>query len=52
MMPGVSHLVHMPSHIYIRSGYYKEGIEVNENAVKEFNNYLNKYPPVNTSACL
>jgi tetratricopeptide (TPR) repeat protein len=46
MMPGVSHLVHMPSHIYIRSGYYKEGIESNKSAVKEFNNYLDKYPPV------
>ncbi len=44
MMPGVSHLVHMPSHIYIRSGYYKEGMEVNEQAIAGYNNYLSKFP--------
>lgn len=46
MMPGVSHLVHMPSHIYIRSGYYNKGINVNIDAVKGYNNYLSKYQPV------
>lgn len=45
-MPGLSHLVHMPSHIYIRSGYYKKGIEVNQAAVKGYENYLSKYPVV------
>lgn len=34
LVPGAGHLVHMPSHIYIRTGRYQEGIEVNETAVK------------------
>ena len=46
LMPGLAHVVHMPSHIYIRSGYYKEGIAVNEKAVKSYYNYLDKYAPV------
>jgi hypothetical protein len=28
LMPMVSHMVHMPSHIYIRSGLYNEGTKV------------------------
>ena len=50
MMPGLAHLVHMPSHIYIRSGYYNKGIEVNENAVKGYYQYLSQYPPVVNNA--
>lgn len=46
MMPGLAHLVHMPSHIYIRSGYYSKGIAVNEEAVKSYYDYLSKYPAV------
>lgn len=46
LMPGVSHVVHMPSHIYIRSGYYKEGMQVNEQAVKSYYSALDKYPAV------
>ena len=46
LMPGVSHLVHMPSHIYIRSGYYKEGVAVNETAVKSYYSYLSEYAAV------
>ena len=38
-MPSVAHLVHMPSHIYIRSGYYDKGIEVNKEVVASYNNY-------------
>lgn len=45
LMPGVAHLVHMPSHIYIRSGYYNEGVRVNEAAVKSYNSYVGKYAP-------
>ncbi|HVG13605.1 MAG TPA: hypothetical protein VM935_01555 [Chitinophagaceae bacterium] len=45
-MPGLAHLVHMPSHIYIRSGYYKKGVEVNEKAVEGYNDYLSKFPIV------
>lgn len=46
MMPGVSHMVHMPSHVYIRSGHYEKGIAVNETAVKAYHKYLELYPEV------
>jgi tetratricopeptide (TPR) repeat protein len=52
MMPGLSHLVHMPSHIYIRSGHYSKGIAVNKLAVKDYYSYLDKYPAVVNSAGL
>jgi hypothetical protein len=51
-MPGVAHLMHMPSHIYIRSGYYKKGIKVNEEAVKDYYNSLSKYPVVANNSFL
>ena len=31
-MPGVSHMVHMASHMYQRNGLYTEGVEINERA--------------------
>ncbi|MEO8711082.1 MAG: hypothetical protein ABI405_03110 [Parafilimonas sp.] len=46
LMPGVAHVVHMPSHVYIRTGHYAEGVTVNEEAVKGYENYLSKYPAV------
>jgi tetratricopeptide (TPR) repeat protein len=46
LMPGVSHVVHMPAHIYIRTGNYKKGEAVNEQAIKSYYNYLSKYAPV------
>lgn len=46
LMPGLAHVVHMPSHIYIRSGYYKQGVDVNETAVKSYYDYLGKFAPV------
>ncbi len=33
LMPGAGHVVHMPSHIYIRVGRYADAIESNEDAV-------------------
>lgn len=51
-MPGLAHLVHMPSHIYIRSGYYNKGIDANEEAVKDYYNYLSKYPLTASNAFL
>jgi len=44
LMPGVAHTVHMPSHIYIRSGYYQLGEQVNEQAVKSYYHYQDKFP--------
>jgi len=33
MMPAAGHLLHMPSHIYIRVGQFDKAIAVNENAI-------------------
>ena len=40
LVPGSGHLVHMPSHIYIRTGRYADGIQANENAVKADEDYI------------
>jgi hypothetical protein len=52
LMPEVSHMVHMPSHIYIRTGNYEKGIIVNERAVNGYNKYLSLYPAVVNNAFL
>ncbi|MBL7873263.1 MAG: hypothetical protein JNM78_16715 [Cyclobacteriaceae bacterium] len=40
LVPGSGHLVHMPSHIYIRVGRYIDGVESNERAVKTDEEYI------------
>lgn len=40
LAPGAGHLVHMPSHIYIRTGRYADGILANEKAIEADNRYL------------
>lgn len=52
LMPGVSHVVHMPSHIFIRSGYYSLGEQTNEKAVKAYYDHLSKYPAIANNAPL
>lgn len=52
LMPSVSHMVHMPSHIYIRSGLYKEGIKVNEMSLQGYKDYLAAFPDVANNAPL
>jgi tetratricopeptide (TPR) repeat protein len=52
LAPGVAHMVHMPSHIYIRTGQYAKGAKVNEDALKQYNNYLLLYPEVKGNAAL
>lgn len=42
LAPGAGHLVHMPSHIYIRTGNYHEGSLANIRAVKSDEEYLNQ----------
>ncbi|MBS1948803.1 MAG: tetratricopeptide repeat protein [Bacteroidetes bacterium] len=42
--PGLSHLVHMPSHIYLRTGFYTKGYSVNEEAVKQYKSYVHLFP--------
>jgi len=46
LMPLVSHITHMPSHIYIRTGNYEQGITNNTAAVAGYNTYLKQYNPV------
>lgn len=43
LIPGAGHLVHMPSHTYIRTGDYHKGVIVNSRAVEVDSTY--------TSAC-
>jgi tetratricopeptide (TPR) repeat protein len=40
LAPGASHLVHMPAHIYIRTGHYHEGTVANQKAVLVDSAYL------------
>jgi tetratricopeptide (TPR) repeat protein len=46
LTPGLSHTVHMPSHIYLRTGNYAAGVSVNEAAVKEYKKVLSLFAPV------
>lgn len=39
-MPGAGHLVHMPAHIYIRTGQYARSIALNQRAAKVDEAYL------------
>ena len=52
MLPSVSHMVHMPSHIYIRTGNYEEGIKVNDQSLAGYAEYLKLYPSVASNAWL
>jgi tetratricopeptide (TPR) repeat protein len=45
-MPSVSHITHMPSHVYIRTGYYQKGMKLNTQAVDGFKNYTAAFAPV------
>lgn len=40
LVPGAGHLVHMPSHIYIRVGRYQDGVIANEKAMLVDDNYI------------
>lgn len=44
LVPGSGHLVHMPSHIFIRTGRYSEAADANERAIKADENYFAKAP--------
>jgi tetratricopeptide (TPR) repeat protein len=52
LMPLVSHVTHMPSHIYIRTGDYNRGIQDNIAAVSGYHNYAKQYSPVTNMAVL
>jgi tetratricopeptide (TPR) repeat protein len=40
LVPAAGHLVHMPSHIYIRTGRYEDGVITNQQAIKTDEAYL------------
>ena len=41
LVPAAGHLVHMPSHIYLRTGHYAEAVKSNEAAAEADRAYLN-----------
>jgi tetratricopeptide (TPR) repeat protein len=43
LVPGSGHLVHMPSHIYLRTGQYHEASLCNERAIGADEAYIGKY---------
>ena len=45
LMPGAGHLVHMPSHIYMRVGLYADATESNVRAVEVDEAYIEKETP-------
>ena len=45
LVPGVGHLVHMPSHIYTRAGQYETSIALNRRAAAADLAYLRTNPP-------
>ncbi|MEZ6243002.1 MAG: hypothetical protein R3B57_08165 [Phycisphaerales bacterium] len=45
LVPGSGHLVHMPSHIFIRTGRYAEASDANERAIAADDKYFAKAPP-------
>ncbi|MEO6252852.1 MAG: tetratricopeptide repeat protein [Ferruginibacter sp.] len=51
-MPEVSHLTHMPSHIYIRTGHYNKGIDINDKALSGYKKYLHYFPATEESSLL
>jgi tetratricopeptide (TPR) repeat protein len=42
LMPGAGHLVHMPSHIYMRVGRYQDSWQVNVEAARADENYISQ----------
>lgn len=42
LMPGAGHIVHMPSHIYIRIGRYLDAVKVNQAAILADEDYISQ----------
>jgi len=42
LMPGAGHIVHMPSHIYIRIGRYKDAVKANQDAILADEDYISQ----------
>ena len=45
-VPGAGHLLHMPAHIYLRLGRYKDALEVNKDAAESDERYIAANPAV------
>jgi tetratricopeptide (TPR) repeat protein len=52
LLPMVSHMVHMPSHIYIRTGMYDKGVAVNKQAINGYEAYKKLLPSVENGSFL
>lgn len=52
LTPGLSHMVHMPSHIYLRTGQFNKGVSINEEAVARYKQYAALFPVVQENAFL
>ncbi len=46
LMPAAGHLVHMPSHIYFRLGWYSAAVESNRRAAEVDRRYIARYKPM------
>lgn len=46
LMPGAGHIVHMPGHVYIRVGRYRDAVTVNEHAVHSDETYIADQSPM------
>jgi tetratricopeptide (TPR) repeat protein len=44
LMPGAGHMVHMPAHIYYRTGMYKEALDINKRAIAVDEQYFGTSP--------
>lgn len=42
LMPGAGHMVHMPSHIFIRVGRYKDALDANTTAIAADEDYISQ----------
>ncbi|MBP0903289.1 tetratricopeptide repeat protein [Mariniflexile gromovii] len=42
LMPAAGHIVHMPSHIYIRVGRYKDAVKANQEAILADEDYISQ----------
>ncbi len=51
-MPSVSHITHMPSHVYIRTGVYDKGIKVNDDAITGYNKYSSRFAAIEENVSL
>ena len=52
LTPGLAHMVHMPSHIYLRTGQFAKGVQINAEAINTFNQYTGLFSPVTEAAFL